>query len=85
MKDTTKKALAREWLYLLVGLLIGMVASLGMGLSAFNRSTNPFVLFDILFDPDERGFLFTWVFVMSPYLLFQLVRSIRWALKTIKS
>ncbi len=56
-----------------------------MGLSAFNRSTNPFVLFDILFDPDERGFLFTWVFVMSPYLLFQLVRSIRWALKTIKS
>ena len=34
MKDTTKKALAREWLYLLVGLPVpvGVVVTFGIGL-----------------------------------------------------
>ena len=51
------------------------------------ESASAFVgeLFEVLFDPDDRSFLFSWIFVMSPYLLFQLVRSIRWALKTLKS
>ena len=75
-----KKILAREWIYFLISLLIGL--------------TIIPVLFVYLFAPNEKilnfysalfseVFLVVWLMALSPYIIFLFIRSILWALKTL--
>jgi hypothetical protein len=94
MTSTTKRRIAREWLYLLACILFGLTVM-------------PFLLFLILivfFFPDQHGTLaeffrgfcsalagkekeafVAWLIAAGPYVLFQLVRSVIWAWKTIRN
>jgi hypothetical protein len=76
-----KRILAREWLYFVSAIIIGFVLI-------------PFLL-SALFGPPGLGGFYEelvsdhswglWLFGLAPYLLFQLVRSIMWAIKTVRS
>jgi hypothetical protein len=59
----TKKAIAREWLYMLGCAFVGLVI-----LTQFDQDTKT-----------------PWLDVIAPYVLFQLVRSIGWAITTVKA
>ena len=83
-----KMIIAREWLYLLGGLLFGLIAApvftalLGVITAQGTEfTTNLMQLYKYLFRFEQTT---GWIFVMTPYLLFQLVRSILWATKASK-
>jgi len=75
-----KKTIAREWLYLL-----------GFIIAAFVVLPLPFML---IFSPREgasgfyealfEGNWIAWLIITAPYLLFQLARSVRWALSELR-
>ncbi len=76
-----RRILAREWLYFLAGAVVGLAVvpgALGLfdgeGVAAMYGA-----FYEALFDRHERGVAL--LFTFSPYLVFQLARSIRWALK----
>jgi hypothetical protein len=76
----TKNTVAREWLYLL-GFIVGslvlvpfpvmLILNPRQGASGFYRA---------LFD--GREWFVAWLIVIAPYLAFQLVRSVLWAVRT---
>lgn len=79
-----RKIVAREWLYLLAGAVVGIAVvpgALGLfdgeGVAAMYGA-----FYEALFDRYERGAALLYAF--APYLVFQLVRSIRWAVKAIR-
>ena len=80
-----KKRLAKEWLF--------FVVALGFGLSIlpiiliFALDPNPKManlgeFYRLLFSGVES--VLVWLFALSPYIVIQLVRSIIWAIKTIR-
>jgi len=76
-----RKVLAREWLYFVVSYLLGVLlfpalvaVTLGLG------NGNPSVFYEALFRPDFSA----WIFTLVPYLFVQLVRSVIWAVKTLR-
>jgi hypothetical protein len=82
-----KKRIAKEWLYFLgcfafgffvLPLLLFIIVAPMKGLK-FGKFYSEF------YDPFSggEGFWFFWLFVLGPYLLFQLIRSIVWAWKTV--
>jgi hypothetical protein len=88
MRDRmAKRILAREWLYFLGGLIVGFVLVPFLlavllpepGVGLFRDAMG---LYKRLFNKREWG---DWLFVLAPYLLFQLIRSIVWATKAVRS
>jgi len=79
---TMKKIIAREWLYFLGCVLFGITvfpaASL---LLTGNKIRRMGRFYELLIGFNDTV---PWLFALSPYLLFQLVRSIIWAMKTAK-
>ena len=76
-----RKILAREWLYLLAGFAVGLVVvpgAIGLFLDQGVAGTYG-AFYGALFDGYDRGMALLVTF--SPYLFFQLARSIRWAVK----
>jgi uncharacterized membrane protein len=82
-----QRIVAREWLFLLAGFLLGMIVVPvavgvfhGWAADAYAEFYGKF--FRALFDDDEW-----WVavlFALVPYFVFQLGRSIRWAIATVR-
>ena len=80
-RPSIRKILAREWLYLLAGIAVGLTVVPGiMGLFDRDGVAAMYGTFYGAFsDRYNRGLALLYTF--SPYLLFQLARSIRWAVK----
>lgn len=90
---TVKTMVAREWLYLLAFLFGGLLAAPSAITFIFSifRTASPGETFgghldyfySALFSSEEgiKKTILLWVIVMAPYLIFQLYRSIRWALR----
>jgi hypothetical protein len=79
-----RKRIAREWLLFLAALtgwLFILVPCLHLVLTGSLQHLGKF--YEALFKP--RQALAAWLFALAPYLLIQLVRSVVWALRTIKS
>lgn len=88
-----KKRIAKEWLYFVGGFLFGFLGFFvvpfiihiifGVKLGEFYRD-----FFWSFFFQREYGrgdILASWLVVWGPYILFQLVRSIVWAWRTVKT
>lgn len=72
-----KKLIAREWLYFLLFFSIGILL-----LFIFTTITLE-IFYECLIGEGEGCFLM-WLFIIAPYLIFQLIRSIIWAIKQLK-
>jgi hypothetical protein len=75
-----KKIIAREWLYLLgfvVASLVVLPLPLMLILSPKEEASG---FYKALFE----GVWITWLIVITPYLMFQLVRSVLWALRALR-
>ena len=89
----TKKAFAREWLFLLGGLVFGLFIQMPVliMLAYSQQPKSPAVVlwFDMISELfGGRGLanaLELWLVTMAAYLLFQLLRSVKWAIKTTKT
>ncbi len=84
----TPKQIAREWLYLLGGLFFSQIFVLTLSLLT---SDNGFIgdFYSALFLPTKSYHspiekIVAWVVTLAPYIIFQFVRSIVWAVKTIR-
>ena len=83
-----KKVVAREWLYFLFWFLLGLAILPGALATVF---APPDEVFKNLFGYrgfypgllEGRGCWFRWLIVLTPYILFQVVRSMIWAIKTV--
>jgi hypothetical protein len=80
-----KKRIAKEWLYFLCGMLVGflvlpLILSFPFGYTMGDFYMEIFGLF--LRNHITLPSICAWLVAVSPYLLFQLVRSIIWAYKT---
>jgi hypothetical protein len=64
-----KKTIAREWLYLLAGAVAGLI----LVIAALEHFT--------VIPPSNAGIVMYWCL---PYFLFQFVRSVVWAVKTLR-
>ncbi|MBI4483116.1 MAG: hypothetical protein HY652_09520 [Acidobacteria bacterium] len=73
--------LAREWLYLMGGVVVGALV-LPLGLRAFFPAFEMGKFYDGLLGSHDAGL--AWVFALTPYFICQLVRSVIWATKTLK-
>ena len=76
-----KKRVAKEWLYFLGALLVGLVV-LSL-VPFFTKGNYTFSVFLALVDKQEA--LLAWLIALGPYVLFQLLRSVIWAWKTARS
>jgi hypothetical protein len=75
-----KKIVAREWLYLL-GFVVASLVVLPLPLMLIlgpQKGTSGF--YKALFE----GVWIAWLIVITPYLIFQLVRSVLWALRALR-
>jgi hypothetical protein len=72
-----KKLIAREWLYFLLFFSIGI-------LLLFPFTTGTLQFFYECLIGEGKGCFLMWLFVVAPYLIFQLIRSIIWAIKQLK-
>ena len=76
-----KKLIALEWLYFLLFFSIGLII-LPILLRLIFSDVQLGEFYGSLFG--EEGCFGTWLFVIAPYLIFQLIRSIIWARKQLK-
>ena len=77
MQHETKKVIAREWLTFLKAFSFGLtVVPAGISLLA-GRIEEIWRFYPALFD--GRDWVIPWAVALAPYVLYQLVRSIRWA------
>jgi len=77
-----KKTIAREWLYLLGFVAAGLIVlplSVMLILNPGKEVKEVSGFYKALFD--EREWWIAWLIVGAPYLVFQLVRSVRWAMR----
>jgi hypothetical protein len=84
-----KKRVAKEWLYFLGCLLFGLLVLPLLMFVLFGTFAHKSIteFFSEFFSAltGGRDALITWLFVLAPYLLFQLVRSVIWAYKTTRN
>jgi len=86
---TTKRIIAREWVIFLSSLFIGLVLTMGM----FFLNPKPTAVYwyvppfqDFLNCLTDSYYWFqTWLSVLSVYILVQLVRSVLWSIRMLKS
>jgi hypothetical protein len=90
----SKKRAAKEWLYFLACALIGLLVLpillfiLALFVSPARHGTLAElfgILYSGLFSSNRNDKLISWLFVVGPYLLCQLIRSVIWALKAVRS
>jgi len=75
-----KKTVAREWLYFL-GFIIAALVVLPMPLMLIlSPREGASGFYKALFE----GYWIAWLIVIAPYLLFQLARSVLWALSELR-
>jgi hypothetical protein len=84
----TPKQIAREWLYLLGGLFFSQILVLILAQSHSNKESFIASFYTALFLPTERYHnpidkIAAWVLTFSPYILFQFLRSMVWAFRTV--
>jgi len=72
-----KKTVAREWLYLLVGLVIGFLV-----IPLLRDADHRRWFYEGLFG--EFWQLRHWVWALAPYILFQISRATLWAVATVR-
>lgn len=87
-----KIIIAREWLYLIAGLVGGLFfvplflyfisdgAETKYSLGDWYRE-----IIESLFTGSSSDFYLAWLLILAPYLLAQFIRSLMWAYKTIKN
>ena len=75
-----KKTVAREWLYFLGFMALGLLVLPTPVMLILNPSQAPLGFYKALVDGEE--WWVAWAIALSPYLVFQFVRSIRWAVRT---
>lgn len=74
-----RKVVAREWLYLLGFVVAGLVVVPFPAMLILNPRLGASGFYKALFD--GREWWVAWLIVTAPYLVFQLVRSVLWALR----
>jgi len=82
-----KKTVAREWVFFLGSLCAGIIVLPPLLVSIFRgRDTISEIYIELggCLLGQERYFLECWMFILSPYLVLQLIRSIIWAVKTLR-
>ncbi len=86
------RTVAREWLYFLVFFALGIILEfliLSQVFSPYNYSGIPRkipviqLVIQSLVQSDHK--FFTWLIVLSPYMGFQLIRSIRWSIHRLQT
>ncbi len=84
----TSRTVAREWMIFLPSVIFGFL----IALVAFDALVDkwyhyapPSALSELLSQLFGRFRLSTWLFVLAPYLIIQLSRSIIWSIKTLKT
>lgn len=86
MQSSTQKLIAREWLTFVVALVVGLTVApviVIIVMIAIQENVQLPKLggfYEALFS--RREWHIAWLVALSPYLIFQLVRSIRWAIRT---
>ena len=74
-----KKIVAREWLYFLGFVVAGLVVLPLPVMLILNPQEGVSAFYKALFE--ESQWQIAWLIVIAPYLVFQLVRSVLWALR----
>lgn len=90
MRSDTKRVIAREWLYLILGFLVGLgpvPLFLYLFLSPDSYTLSKFYLdlFEALFSGRGSEVVVVILVMLAPYLLFQFGRSEKWALGVVRS
>ena len=78
-----RRTLAREWLYLLAGIIVGALRLIGWALFGSVSIEDAYARFLAALHRDIWPS--TIPYVMTPYLLFQLFRSVWWAVRVLRS
>jgi hypothetical protein len=73
------KTIAREWLYLLGFVAAGLIVLPLPVVLIFTPGHEVSEFYKALFD--RREWWIAWLIVGAPYIIFQLVRSVRWAMR----
>lgn len=76
-----KKLIAREWLYFLLFFSIGLIIIPVLLRLIFSEMKLEEFYGCLIGEEDCSG---VWLFVIAPYLIFQFIRSIIWAIKQLK-
>ena len=74
-----KKIVAREWLYFLGFVVAGLVVLPLPVMLILEPQHGVSVFYKALFEGGKEWI--AWLIVIAPYLIFQLVRSVLWALR----
>jgi len=74
-----KNIVAREWLYFLGFVVAGLVVLPLPVMLILNPQQGVSAFYKALIE--EREWQIAWLIVIAPYLVFQLVRSVLWALR----
>jgi hypothetical protein len=83
IKQESKRALAKEWLVLAAFLMIGFTVVPAVIMAVFKGEVQMGLFYSELFSGSEKAI--TWLVALSPYILCQLIRSLAWAIRTVKS
>jgi len=80
-----KKTVAREWVFFLVSLCAGIIVFPVLVISKYGGTiSETYIELGRFLLGQEGYFLEVWMFILSPYLVLQLIRSIIWAVKTLR-
>lgn len=85
MKMINKKVVAREWLLFLASFAFGILILPALLNLIFRHNLDNIGLFyGAIFDYNKEA-VPLWLIVFCPYILLQIVRSVKWAIKHLKS
>src|SRR3989442_1060751 len=80
-----KNTLAREWLYFL-GWIAAPTVGLPLVLKALDPDANVWEFYSVFWTGLFKRLEWTaWALLFGPYLVFQLIRSIRWAIRVLRT
>jgi len=86
MTSTTKRRIAREWLIFLACLVIGFIIVYLIAWNFRNPDWTPGRVFQEVMKElfTERDAWIGWLFVLAPYFIVLVVRSIIWSVNTLR-
>ena len=86
VQQTTKRVIAREWLTFVVLLAVGLTIAPLVVITIAEKKVKLAMLpafYEALFSRDD--WVRAWLVALAPYIIYQLGRSLVWAVKTAKS